>query len=281
MDVRKVLIIEGSVNLLICLCKLVVGLATNSTVIIADALHSLSDVANNVMAWMAIKIAEKPADKDHPYGHQKFEQLAVFGLATLLSIVAFEVLLSAFERFGEVVEQNIWGLFILVGALAVNICLSIWERHWAKRLGSDILHADASHTLSDVLSSVMVIVGWQLASLGYYWLDTVFAIVLSGIVFYLAFKLFQRAIPILVDYSDLDPKDVSIAVDRIAHVQAVGRVRSRSSGKGRSADVIVKVDPKLSTTDSHTIADDIEKVLAEKFDIQDVVVHVEPNIETE
>jgi cation diffusion facilitator family transporter len=276
MHVRKVLIIEGSVNSLIFMSKLSVGLMTNSTVIIADALHSLSDVANNFIAWMAIKIAQTPADKDHPYGHQKYEQLAVFGLAAVLCIVAFEVLLSAFERFGQVVEQSYWGLAILIGALVVNIGLTLWERYWAKRLDSDILHADASHTFSDVLSSIVVIVGWQLAALGYFWLDTLFAVILSGVVFYLAFKLFQRAIPILVDYSDLDPKIVSEALAELDDVQLVRRVRSRTSGKQRVADVVIAVDSGLSTIDSHHIADSIEKTLAEKFDIQDTTVHIEP-----
>lgn len=280
MHVRKVLVIEGSINLLICLSKLSVGLITNSTVIIADALHSLTDVANNFIAWMAIKIAKTPEDSDHPYGHQKFEQLAVFGLATLLCIIAFEVLLNAFERFGQPVEQSFWGLIILICALLVNIALTLWESYWAKRLDSDILHADASHTLSDVLSSIVVIIGWQLASRGYYWLDAAFAIVLSGIVFYLAFKLFQRAIPILVDYSDLDPDLVSQALTNLDDVKIVRRVRSRTSGKQRTADVIIAVDSKLSTSDSHHIADNIEKLLADKFAIHDVTVHVEPFDET-
>jgi cation diffusion facilitator family transporter len=276
MGVRKILLIEGCVNLLIMLLKLAVGLMSNSAAIIADALHSLTDVANNVVAWMAVKMAEEPADSDHPYGHQKYEQLAVFIIAFLLSVVAFEVMVSAFRRFGQPVKQSTVGLTIMFITLLVNISLSLWERGWAKRLDSDILHADASHTFSDVLTTLVVIVGWQLAAQGYYWLDTIFAVMVALIILYLAFKLFQRAIPILVDHSELDPKDVSQAVSDIVEVRGVRRVRSRTSSKGHSADVVVMVDPKLSTTDSHLIADDIEKVLADKFDIQDVVVHIEP-----
>ena len=276
MQVKTVLLIEGCINLLISLTKLLVGYLTNSSAIIADALHSLTDVANNVMAWMAINLAKAPADNDHQYGHQKYEQLAVFGLAALLSIVAFEVLINAVKRYGEVVEQSYLGLSILIITLLINIALTIWERYWSRRLDSDILQADASHTFSDVLTTLVVIVGWQLAAQGYYWLDTVFAIGVSVIIFYLAFKLFQRAIPILVDYSDVDPKAVSAALDRVERVDTVVRVRSRTSSKGRAADVIVTVDPNLSTIDSHLIADEVEKVLADKFDIQDVLVHIEP-----
>jgi cation diffusion facilitator family transporter len=277
MNVRKVLVIEGSINILMMLCKLFVGFMTNSTAIIADALHSLTDVANNIIAWMAVKLSEQPADADHPYGHQKFEQLAVFTLASLLSIVAFEVVVNAVKRFGEPVEQNMTGLVIMLVALAGNIGLSWWERGWAKRLKSDLLFADASHTFGDVLTTVVIIVGWQLAALGYFWLDTLFAIIVAGIIFYLAFKLFQRAIPILVDHSDLDPQVISEAVNKLSAVKTVLRVRSRSSGKALMADVVVTVDPKLTTVESHAIADGIEKVLADKFNIQDVVVHVEPD----
>lgn len=276
MDVRKVLLIEGSVNLIICLTKLGVGVITNSSVIIADALHSLTDVANNFIAWMVIKIAQSPADTEHPYGHQKYEQLAVFGLASLLVIVAFEVLHSAYERFGQVVEQNIWGLVILIGALAINIGLTIWENYWAKRLNSDILQADASHTFSDVLTSIVVIVGWQLSAQGYYWIDTLFTVLMASIVFYLAYRLFQRAIPVLVDHSNIDPGEVSQAVAKMTDVQVVGRVRARSTGNENSADIVVMVEPNLSITDAHLIADDIEQLLADKFDIQDAVIHVEP-----
>lgn len=276
MQVKTVLVIEGSINLLISMTKLLVGYLTNSSAIIADALHSLTDVANNVMAWLAINMAKAPADSDHQYGHHKYEQLAVFGLASLLSVVAFEVLVSAVNRFGQVVEQSYLGLSIMIMTLFINVGLTIWERYWSKRLDSDILRADASHTLGDVLTTLVVIVGWQLAAQGYYWLDTVFAIGVSVIIFYLAFKLFQRAIPILVDYSDVDPKAVSAVLNKVESVDSVVRVRSRTSSKGRAADVIVTVDPNLSTIDSHLIADEVEKVLADKFDIQDVLVHIEP-----
>jgi cation diffusion facilitator family transporter len=276
MQVKHVLLIEGCINLLITFTKLTVGFLTNSSAVIADALHSLTDVANNIMAWMAMNLAKTPADSDHQYGHQKYEQLAVFALAALLSIVAFEVFINALKRFGEEVEQSYIALGILIVTLLINIALTIWERHWAKRLDSDILQADASHTLSDVLTTLVVLVGWQLAAQGYYWLDTAFAIGVSAIIFYLAFKLFQRAIPILVDYSDVDPNAVSAAVNGVQNVNTVLRVRSRKMGKARVADIIVTVDPNLSTIDSHPIADEIETVLADKFHIQDVVVHIEP-----
>ncbi|MEP1445132.1 MAG: cation diffusion facilitator family transporter [Paraglaciecola sp.] len=279
MHVRKILLVEGGLNAIISICKMTVGLMTGSAAVVADAVHSLTDLVNNLFAWLAIKIAESPADGSHPYGHQKFEQLAVFALASLLTIVAFEVIVSAVERFGQPVEQSILGLAILIISLLINIALAIWEGYWAKRLDSEILNADATHTISDVLTSVVVIIGWQLAARGYYWIDTIFALVVSSIIFYLAFKLFQRAVPILVDQSRYPPEQLKEAVNSIPAVITVGNVRSRDTGKGQVADVTVTVSANLSTVESHHIADQIEGVLADKFDIQDVVVHIEPDVD--
>jgi cation diffusion facilitator family transporter len=279
MHVRKVLLIEGSANALITASKMTVGMMTGSAAVIADAVHSLTDLANNLFAWLAVKIAKSPADSSHPYGHQKFEQLAVFGLASLLTIVAFEVIVNAVERFGQPVEQSMLGLVILIFSLVINIALTFWERYWAKRLVSEILLADATHTLSDVLTSAVVIVGWQLAARGYYWIDTLFALIVSSIIFYLAFKLFQRAIPVLVDHSSYPPEELKAAVDSIPAVINVANIRSRDTGKEQVADVTVTVCSNLSTFESHQIADKIEGVLADKFDIRDVVVHIEPDVD--
>ncbi|WP_371193851.1 cation diffusion facilitator family transporter [Glaciecola sp. SC05] len=276
MNVKKVLLIEGAVNLIIALSKLSIGLLTNSAAIVADAIHSATDVVNNGIAWIATNMSEAPADNDHPYGHQKYEQLAVFVLASLLTIVAFQILISAIQRFGEPVEHSTWGLGILVGALIINILLAIWERSWAKKLHSDILNADASHTFSDVLTSVAVIVGWQVASQGWYWVDGAFAIVMAGIIFYLSYRLFQKAIPILVDYSDIDAPKIRRAICKIEGVKRVTNLRSRTLSKQRYADVVVLVDPSLSLTESHNIASAVETVLAEQFEIDDAVVHIEP-----
>jgi cation diffusion facilitator family transporter len=272
MDVRKVLIIEGSLNLVVMLSKLSIGLMTNSTAIVADAIHSLADIANNIIAWFAVKVSQSPADEDHHYGHQKFEQVAVFILASLLTIVAFEVLTQAFGRFGQPVEQSMLGLGVLIGTIIINICLTIWQRRWAKRLHSQILHADASHTLSDVLTTVVVIVGWQLAAQGYYWLDTIFAIIVSCMIFFLAFRLFQSALPILVDYSDIDPQKLDDAVTKVSGVRQIVRIRVRRSNDGRVADVIATVDPDITIKESQAIMTEIQALLRDKFAIQEAMV---------
>ena len=276
MQVKHVLVIEGTINLLVAMCKLAVGTTTGSTAIIADACHSISDVFNNIIAYWAHKISNQPADASHPYGHRKFEQLAIFALASFLVFIAFELILTAIENFGEPVTQSYFGLAILIVSLMLNVFLALWEGYWAKTLGSDLLVADAGHTAVDVLTSISVLVGWQLAASGYYWVDTLFTIIVSMIIWYLAFKLFQRAIPILVDQSIHDHQDVLNLIKDIPNVRRVTRIRSRTDGSVRCADIVVSVETGLTNEQSHQIADQIETVLHETLNMNEVLVHIEP-----
>lgn len=274
--VRRVIIIEGSANAAVLALKLVVGFSTGSLAIIADAVHSLTDLANNVLAWAVVTVAQRPADREHPYGHRKFETLAVFGLATLLAVLAVELALHAVRREQVRVETETWGLVLMIGVLAINVALAVWERRWARRLKSDILLADASHTFADVLMTSAVIVGWQLSAGGLLWLDTVCALVVAALVAYLAFGLYRRVVPVLVDRIAVAPEPLMQATLAVDGVRDVKRLRSRAAGSVHMVDVVVTVDPTLSTSQSHDIAESIEVLLESKFGIHDVMVHVEP-----
>ncbi len=123
---------------------------------------------------------ERATDAEHPYGHRKFETLAVFGLATLLAVFAFELALQAIRREDSVVTTGGWELLLMLAVLVINVVLSAWQRFWARKLNSDILLADASHTFADVLTSTVVIIGWQLSAMGYQWLDQLCALGVSA-----------------------------------------------------------------------------------------------------
>lgn len=275
--VRTVLLVEGLANLVVLVAKVAVGAATGSAAILSDAVHSLTDLANNIIAFVVAGASVAPPDHDHPYGHRKFESLAVFGLATLLTVVAVELALRALARLEEPVDTSRWGVAVMVGVLALNLAMAGWENYWARRLDSDLLRADAHHTLSDVLTTVAVIAGWQLAAHGYPWIDRVVALLVAALVFYLALGLFRRAVPALVDRAAVDPAALIETVAAIAGVREVRRVRSRAIGNRLLADVVVAVDGSLSTAESHRVADAVERVLAEKWGVDDVSVHVEPH----
>lgn len=275
--VRYVLLVEGACNFAVFVAKASVGFATGSFALMGDALHSLTDLANNVVALIVVKIASEPPDREHPYGHQKFETLAVFGLAMLLAVLAFEIVVRALEAHDREVLESDWGLAVMLGVLGVNTALSTWERRWAKKLNSQILEADAQHTFADVLTTIAVIVGWQLSARGYPWLDTVFALLVASLVLYLAYGLFRRAIPRLVDSISHEPEEIAAAVTPLDGVRKVHRVRSRWVGSKPAVDVVITVAPEMPTSEAHDIADAVEKALLETLSIEDVTVHIEPD----
>lgn len=277
-SVSRVLVIEGVINLTLLVAKLIVGFATNSLVVLADAIHSLTDLGNNIIAWFVVRLANKPPDESHPYGHRKFEVLAVFALATLLCVVAFELVVSAFRRpdTTEIVSST-WMLGMMLAILMINLATALWQKRMAKRLQSKIIEADAQHTFSDVLTTLGVIVGWQLAANGYPILDSLATLIVAAIIVWMSFSLFRSTLPALVDEAAVPSEDVRRVIERIGNVGSVRRVRSRWVGDTISLDLVVSVDPAMSTSEAHTIADHVEEVLAMKFGISDTTVHIEPH----
>jgi cation diffusion facilitator family transporter len=275
-QVRRVLFIEGLANFTVLVAKTVVGFATGSSAVLADAVHSFADLANNGLALFALRLAAAPPDREHPYGHRKYETLAVFALATLLAVLAIEIALRALQSGDRDVLRPGWSLGLMLGVLAVNATISTWQATWARRLDSDLLRADARHTFSDVLTTIAVIIGWQLAATGHAWLDTTFTLGVAALILFLAFGLYRRAIPVLVDQIATDPDHLTAVVQSVPGVRDTRRVRSHLSGQGTTIDVVVAVDSHLSTAASHDIADEIERTLRERFATPDVTVHVEP-----
>ncbi len=275
-QVRRVIVIEGLANAAMVATKLAVGMTTGSLAIIADAVHSVTDVLNNALAWLVMRVSSRPADRDHPYGHRKFESLAVFVLATLLVVVAFELLAAAITRDTASVAGGTVALAIMIATLGINLSLAWWQRGWARRLGSDILHADASHTLADAFTTVAVIIGWQLSIRGLPWLDRVTAVAVAGIVLWLAYGLFRRAVPILVDEAALDAGEVSDELLAIDGVNAVQQVRSRRIGTRFSVDLELSVDPTLTIVGADRLRREAAMRLGARFGDVDAVIALVP-----
>lgn len=278
-QVRRIILIEGFANLLVLVGKIFVGLSTGSMAILADAIHSLTDMSNNIIAWVVIYFSSLPADREHPYGHRKFETLAVFILASILVVFAFEVAINAITKEATEIASSSIELVIMLTVLAINILVTSWQHMWAKRLKSDILHADASHTLSDVLVTITVIVGWQLSAIGYIWVDQICAFGVALLIIYLAFNLFRRSVPILLDQYAIEPEKLTNIVKQVHGVKKVYRIRSRWIGQTCAIDLVISVDPTLSTEESHKITDEIEAVIENRFDETDISIHVEPEKE--
>lgn len=279
--IKRIIVIEGLANLAVLAAKLIVGFSTGSLAVIGDAIHSLTDVANNVVAWFVVHVSQMPADREHPYGHRKFETLAVFFLASLLVVLAFELGLQSIQKKQVDIATGNLELGIMLAVLSINIIISSWQRMWGHRLKSDIILADASHTFSDVLITSIVIIGWQLSAHGYRWLDQLCALGVSALILYLAYSLFKRAIPTLVDQYAIDPDMLVSCARQVKGVRKVIRVRSRWIGSSPAVDMIISVDPELSITESHDIADQVESLIEREFHITDISIHIEPHEQQE
>lgn len=274
--VRRVIFIEGLANLFVLIAKTFVGLSTGSMGILADAIHSLTDLTNNIIAWIVIHYSSLPADREHPYGHRKLETLAVFILASILVVLAFELAINAINKdYTEVVSSSM-ELIVMLCVLSINIVVTSWQHMWAKRLDSDILRADASHTFADVLITITVIAGWQLSTVGYAWVDRLCALGVALLIFYLAYNLFRRAVPVLIDEYAIDPVELSNIIKPVSGVKKVYKIRSRWIGRTRAIDLVISVDSSLSTEESHAIADKIESLIEKHYGITDISIHVEP-----
>lgn len=278
-QVRRIIFIEGSANLLVLILKTIVGLSTGSMAILADAVHSLTDITNNVVAWIVMHFSSLPADRKHPYGHRKFETLAVFILASILMVLALEIAISAIRKEQTEVISSDVELMLMLAVLVINVIVTFWQHMWAKRLDSDILHADATHTFADVLTTIVVIIGWQLSAIGYIWVDRLCALGVACVIVYLAFSLFKRTLPILLDEYAIDPEELGMHVKEIEGVKNVYRIRSRWIGNSCAVDLVISVDPTLSTHASHAITDEVERSIEEHFDVADISIHVEPEVE--
>ena len=134
-------------------------------------------------------------------------------------VFAFELALNSIRKEETEVASSGIELIIMLGVLVINILITSWQHMWAKRLDSDILRADASHTFADVLITSVVIVGWQLSAMGYAWIDRLCALGVSIVVVYLAYNLFRRAVPILLDEYAVDPQELNSLIKNVNGVK--------------------------------------------------------------
>lgn len=278
-QVQRVIFVEGLANFAILVIKLIVGFMTGSLAILADAVHSFSDLANNIVVWFVIRLSAEPPDREHPYGHRKFETVAVFALAVLLFVVAIEVVLRALQRGVPDIGQSNIGLTLMIVVLGINISIAAWESKQAKALKSDILHADASHTFSDVLTTIVVILGWQLSVFGFPLMDTICAFAVAVLIGYLAFGLLKKVLPVLVDEYAIEPAALASNAMTVPGVEAVKQVRSRWLGNGVAVDMVLTVDPTISAAEAHDISEVVENLIGDCFQVDDISIHIEPHEE--
>ncbi len=278
-QVRWVLIITLMLNLLVVLLKSMVGLWTGSLSLLADALHSVTDSANNVLGLVTNQLASPHPDRDHPYGHQKYEAVGALGIAAFLGIACFEILRNAVERLlmgGDVVTMSAIALWIMLLVLGINILVAFYERHVGLRWGSKILVADAHHTMSDVWITISVLGGLIGVWFGWQWLDVLMAFPVAVLVFKSGWEVLRDNLPWLVDEMAIAPEAIHTTVMQVPGVLNCHEIASRGLlGRQVFIDMHLIVEPR-DITEAHEITEHVEALLEEKYGPARITIHIEP-----
>lgn len=285
--VHRVLVLTLGLNLVVLSIKLVVGYITGSLSLLADALHSITDSANNVLGLVTNHLATPQPDREHPYGHQKFDAIGALGIAAFLGMACFEIFTSAVERIltpgGKEVEISPSELWLLLIVLGINIFVAFYERNVGQRLGSSILVADAKHTMSDVWVTILVIAGliavwqgrvWHLPQLQ--WLDVVLAFPVALLVFKSGYEVIGENLPWLVDRMAVAPEAIHAVAMSVPGIINCHDIASRGVvGRQVFIEMHVIVDaPDVAT--AHKITEEVEARLEARFAPVRVLIHIEP-----
>jgi cation diffusion facilitator family transporter len=277
--VRQVLAGILVANWAVAIAKLAFGLLSHSASVTADGLHSFIDGGSNVLGLVAMMVASRPADADHPYGHGKFEALASLGIGAMIGIGMLELGRMALDSLLHDRHPAVSGMMMGVMAftLVVNLAVTRVERHYGQQLKSSLLLADANHTLSDVFVTLAVLVSLVLVRLGFPRADGVVALLVLGFVAWVAYGIVRQAVGILSDTARLDPAQVAQLTTAVPGVRTCRNVRSRGMEESVYVDLKIEVDPQLTTAQAHEVADQVEERIQAEFpQVVDVVVHVEP-----
>jgi cation diffusion facilitator family transporter len=260
--------------------KAVIGWWTGSLSLLADAIHSVTDSANNVLGLAATRLASPEPDRDHPYGHQKYEAIGALGIAAFLGIACFEIVQGAIERIlngGVPVEISATELWLLLIVLGINIFVAFYERSVGRRVGSPILLADAQHTMSDIWVTISVLMGligiwvWNIQ-----WLDVVLSFPVALLVVRSGWSVIRSNLPWLVDEMAIAPEAIHAVVMSVPGVINCHSIASRGL-LGRQ--VFIEMHLIVAAADvetAHTITEVVEARLEEKYSPVRVSIHVEP-----
>jgi cation diffusion facilitator family transporter len=286
-QIRRITIIGLLVNLVLVVIKFGLGIVGRSQAVVADAVHSLSDMGTDLLILFGVKFWTAPADERHPYGHQRLETVITLCISLLLAVVAIGLGWDAIRRLGG--EAQCAPLSIaLLGPLVSIISKEILFRRTRKvgqQIHSPALIANAWHHRSDALSSIPALVVVVAASANPKWafLDSIGAMVVSILILKVAWDIASPALSELMDHGacreDLHViESLSLSVDG---VQSIHRLRTRRIGSGWFVDLHVIVDGDMTVREGHDIATALQDTLLENGpSVADVTVHVEPPEET-
>ena len=281
-DIRKVTLVGAVVDLVLGVAKIIVGVIASSQALIADGIHSLSDLATDFLVLFAAKHAHREADDEHPYGHGRIETVATVVLGVSLVVVAVGISYDAVRRLmaPELLLHPGWpALLVAVISVLSKELIYQYTARAARRLRSKMLHANAWHSRSDAISSIIVVIGVLATMLGYPSFDALAAVAVALMVAKIGWDLLWQSLQELIDTA-LDPERVEAIRETIMAVDGVRTchmLRTRHSGSDALVDVHILVDPALSVSEGHQIGEAVRWRLIKTIDdVSDVTVHIDP-----
>ncbi len=281
-ETKKVTIVGAIVNVVLAVLKIVIGYIGHSQSLVADGVHSLSDLLTDILVVVAAKHAAQDADADHPYGHGRFETVFTVALGSFLIIVGGGIAIDAIRRVAEpdaLLQPSLWTLLIAAVSIASKEILYHYTVRVAKKFRSNMLRANAWHHRTDAISSIIVFIGIGGTLLGMDYLDAVAAVGVALLIGKIGWDLCAQSIRELVDTA-LDPERVEKIekiIQSVPGVTELHMLRTRQMGGNALVDVHIQVDPKLSVSEGHYISEKVRARLIKQVDeVTDVMVHIDP-----
>ena len=260
--------------------KIVVGVATNSLGILSEALHSGLDLVAAVITLFAVRVSDKPADKDHNYGHGKVENLSALIETLLLFVTCFWIISEAIKRLvggQQEIEVTFWSFAVVIISIAIDFSRSRALSKVAKKHNSQALEADALHFSTDIWSSGVVLLGLICAGFGFLSADAIAALFVALIVIYVSYKLGKKSIDALLDRTPED--SVSKIESVLKEAKGITRfhdLKVRTMGAETLVEINIHVTPKITIEEAHKISHDVEHEIMNVIERCEVHIHIEP-----
>ncbi len=268
-----------AVNSILFIIKLTTGLLINSLALVADSIHSISDTATSVIVIIGFRIAGKPPDKEHPFGHQRAEYVATLVIAIILIVAGIEFVREGIDRFSHPAEFK-YSLPIL-GIIIFTMLVKFWMGHLTKYIGvkidSQSIKADAVHHYTDVISTVFVLISVYLGKFGLYYMDGVGSGLVGLMLIYTGFSISLEAGGLILGVAPADEfiQKVKKNSNSVAGVIDSHDIIVHQYGDNKFISLHIEVNSQLSCGETHSIARDVEKKLTESLDAY-VTVHIDP-----
>jgi cation diffusion facilitator family transporter len=281
--IRTVLWVILFANFFVAAVKLIVGTLIKSASLTADGFHSLTDGSSNIVGLVGVRLAAKPVDEDHPYGHRKYETFAGLFIGVMLTIIGSRIVYSAVMGFRnpKTPSVSLESLIALIITLVINIFVAAIEYKQGKKLKSQVLVSDSLHTKSDIFVSLGVIVTLVGIKLGLpAIIDPIASLVVGGFIFAAAWEIFKSCSEVLLDKAIIEDEKIVSVISEFSEVKGVHKIRSRGTGKDIYVDMHILTEPDMSVENSHKLIHSIEKEMQTEIDSSiQVIVHIEPYYE--